>query len=171
MTLVVMIGDSGVGKTCLVERFVHNRVPDDVMPTVGHEFSQKIIATGKGVEFAVQVWDTAGQEKYKALSSNHYKGAAGALLVFDLTNEKTFRNTLTWLEEFRNYAGENSKVLLVGNKLDLVELDPGSRCVDKKNVENMAQINKITYVETSAAVDKFVNQAFHVLLEGKSKFI
>ena len=162
-----MIGDAGVGKTCLVERFVHGRVPSNVMPTIGHEFSQKIILPEVGGEIAVQIWDTAGQEKYKAVAASHYKGAMGAILVFDLTRDQTFRNSVEWLNEFRQAAPERAKVMLVGNKVDLVELDRAARCVDAKAVENMAHANNIKYIETSAAVDKNVTKAFHTLLQGR----
>lgn len=163
---VIMIGDAGVGKTCLAERFVNSVIPSNVMPTVGHEFFQKIITLKNGSEVVVQIWDTAGQEKYRAMTMGHYKGAQAAVLVFDLTNEASFKNTLTWLSEFQTNASANAKVCLVGNKLDLVEVDAAARCMDKKAGQNMADINKIHYFETSAAVDKNVTEAFNTLIQG-----
>lgn len=154
-----------MGKTCLVERFINHKVPSNITPTLGHEFFQKIIVSESGYEMAVQIWDTAGQEKYKALSTSHYKGAHGAILVFDLTRDLTFRNTVNWLSEFKMHASPNAKVTLVGNKLDLVEMNSQSRCIEKKSVLTMAQINKINYIETSAAVDKNVTQAFNSLIQ------
>lgn len=96
----------------------------------------------------------------------HYKGAAGALIVFDLTNNMSYRHTLEWLAEFRQQAPEKAKVVLVGNKLDLVEVDPTQRCVEKKFIKQMADTSNMQYIETSAAVDKHVHEAFHVLLQG-----
>ena len=96
----------------------------------------------------------------------HYKGAAGALIVFDLTDQMSYRHTLDWLAEFRQQAPEKAKVVLVGNKLDLVEVDPTQRCVDKKFIKQMADTSNMLYIETSAAVDKHVHEAFHVLLQG-----
>lgn len=101
------------------------------------------------------------------MSSVHYKGASGALLVFDLTNINSYRHTVEWMNEFRQQAPSNAKIMLVGNKLDLVELNPALRCTEKKLIQQMAKVNNILYIETSAAVDKHVAEAFHVLLHGR----
>ncbi len=165
---IIMIGDAGVGKTCLAERFVNSTIPSNVMPTVGHEFFQKIITLKNGSEVVVQIWDTAGQEKYRSMTMSHYKGAHAAVLVFDLTKEGSFKSTLTWLSEFQTNAPTNAKVCLVGNKLDLIEVEPSMRCMDKRAGQNMAEIHKIHYFETSAAVDKNVTEAFNTLIQGSS---
>lgn len=88
------------------------------------------------------------------------------MLVFDLTNLNSYRHTVEWLNEFRQQAPEQAKIMLVGNKQDLVELNPALRCTEKKLIQQMAQANNILYIETSAAVDKHVTEAFHVLLQG-----
>lgn len=155
-----------MGKTSLAERFVNSKVPSNVMPTVGHEFFQKIISMKNGSEVVVQIWDTAGQEKYKAMTMSHYKGASAAILVFDLTKDSTFKNTMNWISEFQTNAPKNAKILLVGNKLDLVETETAARCIDYKAGMNMAEVNKINYIETSAAIDKHVTEAFHTLIQG-----
>lgn len=100
------------------------------------------------------------------MTSLHYKGAAGALVVFDLTNNMSYRHTIEWLNEFRQNAPEKAKVVLVGNKLDLVEVDPTLLCTERKFIQKMAETSNVQYVETSAAVDKHVHEAFHVLLQG-----
>ena len=89
------------------------------------------------------------------------------MIVFDLTNVNSYRHTVEWLSEFRQQAPSNAKIMLVGNKLDLVEINPALRCTEKKLIEQMAKVNNILYIETSAAVDKNVVEAFHVLLHGK----
>lgn len=98
----------------------------------------------------------------------HYKGASGALIVFDLTNNMSYRHTLEWLNEFRQHAPDKAKVVLVGNKLDLVEVDPTLLCVERKFMKQMAETSQMTFVEASAAVDKHVNEAFNTLIHGSA---
>ena len=116
----VIIGESGVGKSNLLTRFLNNTFTHDQKATVGVEFgTKKMVIEGSTVK--AQIWDTAGQERYRSITNAYYKGAKGALLVFDLTNEESFHSVDKWLKELRNEADINIYVILIGNKSDLVE--------------------------------------------------
>ena len=119
-----------------------------------------------------QIWDTgnflltpAGQEKYRAICQNQYRDALGAILVFDLTRRQTFENCVAWLEEFRLNSLENSQIMIVGNKLDIVEISPDVRAVEKSEAQRFAEDNDGFYVETSAVSNKNVDEAFVDLLQ------
>ena len=115
---VVLIGDSGVGKSNLLSRFTRNEFNLESKSTIGVEFATKSInVDGKVVK--AQIWDTAGQERYRAITSAYYRGAVGALLVYDISKHITFENVERWLKELRDHAEPNIVVMLVGNKSDL----------------------------------------------------
>ena len=118
MIKLIIVGDSGVGKSNLLSRFTRNEFSLDSKSTIGVEFATKsIVAEGKTIK--AQIWDTAGQERYRAITSAYYRGAVGALLVYDLTKHATFENVERWLKELRDHAEANIVVMLVGNKSDL----------------------------------------------------
>lgn len=116
--VVVLIGDSGVGKSNLLLRFTKNDFLMESKSTIGVEFATRTLkVSGKTIK--AQIWDTAGQERYRAITSAYYRGAVGALLVYDITKKQTFDNTERWLTELREHADEDIVILLVGNKSDL----------------------------------------------------
>lgn len=116
--LVVLIGDSGVGKSNLLLRFTKNDFLMESKSTIGVEFATRTLkVSGKTIK--AQIWDTAGQERYRAITSAYYRGAVGALLVYDITKKQTFDNTERWLTELREHADDDIVILLVGNKSDL----------------------------------------------------
>jgi len=119
---VVLIGDSGVGKSNLLTRFTRDEFKSDSKSTIGVEFATQTIQVDKK-NIKAQIWDTAGQERYRAITSAYYRGAVGALLVYDITKEQTFESVKTmWLEELRANADDNIIIMLVGNKKDLGHL-------------------------------------------------
>ena len=118
---VVLIGDSGVGKSNLLSRFTKNEFNLESKTTIGVEFATKTIET-EGKIVKAQIWDTAGQERYRAITSAYYRGAVGALLVFDITKDLTFQSVERWLQELRDHADQNIVIMLVGNKTDLEHL-------------------------------------------------
>merc|ERR1719230_253720 len=122
---VVLVGDATVGKTHLLSRYMKGTLPKTPSATIGVEFGTRTVElpNGAGVVKA-QIWDTAGQERYRAITSAHYRRAVGALLVYDITKSITFQNCVKWLEELRQNAEPDVVVMLVGNKVDLVEKDP-----------------------------------------------
>ena len=118
---MVIIGDSGVGKSNLLSRFTRNEFHLDSKSTIGVEFATRSIQhDGKIIK--AQIWDTAGQERYRAITSAYYRGAVGALLVYDISKRLTFENVERWLKELRTHADPSIVVMLVGNKCDLKHL-------------------------------------------------
>lgn len=138
---IVMIGDSGVGKSNLLSRFVDNSFNMDSKPTIGVEFATKNINI-EGKSIKNQIWDTAGQERFRAITNAYYRGAVGAIIAFDLTKSKTFENVQKWLGELRDNAEPRITIMLVGNKSDLAEL----REVKPDLVEDYVNKNKLCYL-------------------------
>merc|ERR1719158_1486425 len=119
---VVLIGDSGVGKSNLLTRFTRDEFKSDSKSTIGVEFATQTIQVDKK-NIKAQIWDTAGQERYRAITSAYYRGAVGALLVYDITREVSFEDVKSiWLQELRTHADEKIVIMLVGNKSDLRHL-------------------------------------------------
>lgn len=133
---MLLIGDAGVGKSNLLLRFLKDEFMHESKSTIGVEFGSKMFYK-KDTRIKVQIWDTAGQERYKSITNAYYKGAKGALLVFDLTRENTFMNLDKWLIDLKNYGDEDVSILMIGNKADLVE--------QRVILTNIAQIKAQTH--------------------------
>ncbi|CAN6447734.1 unnamed protein product [Victoria cruziana] len=157
---VVVIGDSAVGKSQLLNRFSKNGFSDDCRATVGVEFQTKTLLIQRKLVKA-QIWDTAGQERYKAITSAYYRGALGALLVYDITNRRSFDNVQRWLEELRATADRNLVIMLAGNKSDLENL----RAVSTESGREFAEREGLFFLETSALDATNVEKAFLMVLE------
>ena len=156
---VVLIGDSGVGKSNLLSRFTRNEFNLESKSTIGVEFATKSIqAEGKTIK--AQIWDTAGQERYRAITSAYYRGAVGALLVYDISKHSTFENVERWLKELRDHAEANIVVMLVGNKSDLKP----QRAVPTEEAMAMAEQHNLAFIETSALDASGVDIAFQNIL-------
>ncbi|KAG6959464.1 hypothetical protein JG688_00010077, partial [Phytophthora aleatoria] len=156
---IVLIGDSGVGKSNLLSRFTRNEFNLESKSTIGVEFATKsIVAEGKTIK--AQIWDTAGQERYRAITSAYYRGAVGALLVYDITKHGTFENVERWLKELRDHADANTVIMLVGNKSDLRHL----RAVSTEEAMAFAEKNSLAFIETSALEATGVDTAFQRIL-------
>ncbi|CAI8620011.1 unnamed protein product [Vicia faba] len=151
----VLTGDSGVGKSNLLSRFAKDEFRLDSKPTIGVEFAYRNIRV-RDKFIKAQIWDTAGQERFKAITSSYYRGALGALLVYDITRRKSFENVRNWLVELREFGGEDMVVILVGNKSDLVE----SRHVEEKEGKEFAEKEGLCFMETSALKNLNVEQVF-----------
>lgn len=158
---VVLIGDSGVGKTNLINRFTKNEFSMESIATIGVDFSTKIIQVEEKT-IKAQIWDTAGQERYRAITSAYYRGAVGALLVYDITRSDTFENVERWLQELREHTEGNVLVMLVGNKSDLSQL----RAVERSKALALAEKYDLAFIETFALDTSGVDTAFQrVLIE------
>jgi len=156
---VVLIGDSGVGKSNLLSRFTRNEFNLESKSTIGVEFATKSIqAEGKTIK--AQIWDTAGQERYRAITSAYYRGAVGALLVYDISKHQTFENVERWLKELRDHADANIVIMLVGNKSDLRHL----RAVQTEEAMAFAEKHNLAFIETSALDSTGVETAFTRIL-------
>ncbi|CAH8635546.1 unnamed protein product [Schistosoma rodhaini] len=153
---IVLIGDSGVGKTNLRSRFTNDEFNLESKSTIGVDFATKNVKIdGKVVK--AQIWDTAGQERYRAITSAYYRGAVGAILVYDISKPHTFLNLNKWLEELREYASDDVIIMLIGNKCDLKHL----RCVLTEDATRYAKQQGISFMETSALDSINVEEAFN----------
>lgn len=157
---VVLIGDSGVGKSNLLSRFTKNEFNLESKTTIGVEFATKTIECGDKI-IKAQIWDTAGQERYRAITSAYYRGAVAALLVYDITKLHTFQNVEKWLQELKDYADDNIVVMLVGNKTDLKHL----RAVKEDEAKSFAEENELAFIETSALDSTNVVDAFEQIIQ------
>jgi Ras-related protein Rab-11A len=173
----VLIGDSGVGKSNLLSRFTRNEFNLDSKSTIGVEFATRSIQVDTKT-IKAQIWDTAGQERYRAITSAYYRGAVGALLVYDISKHQTYDNVTRWLKELRDHADSNIVIMLVGNKSDLRHL----RAVPTDEAKQFASMqprctyravklmcpgeNNLSFIETSALDASNVELAFQNILTG-----
>ena len=157
----ILIGDSTVGKTCILTRFVDGWFKTDSDPTIGVEFGSKVIRCKSGVTVRLQVWDTAGQESFRSITRSYYRGAIGALLVYDITNSSSFENLPTWLKDSLDATNQNIGLVLVGNKVDL----EGERQVDKNVAKEFSKENNLLFMETSAKNGQNIEKIFQILSE------
>jgi len=156
---VVLIGDSGVGKSNLLSRFTRNEFVVESKSTIGVEFATRTLQV-EGKAIKAQIWDTAGQEKYRAITSAYYRGAVGALLVYDISRMPTFEHLERWLQELLNLADKSIVVMLVGNKSDLKHM----RAVSTEQGKLFSAANHAMFIETSALDSNNVDVAFGQLL-------
>ncbi|CAN1278263.1 Ras-related protein RABA4d [Linum perenne] len=159
MDKVVLIGDSAVGKSQLLARFARNEFSIDSKATIGVEFQTKTLSIDNKTVKA-QIWDTAGQERYRAVTSAYYRGAVGAMLVYDMTKRQSFDHMQRWLEELRGHADKNIVIMLIGNKSDLGSL----RAVPQEDAQEFAQRENLFFMETSALESTNVETAFLTVL-------
>ncbi|XP_071715623.1 ras-related protein RABA2a-like [Rutidosis leptorrhynchoides] len=156
---VVLIGDSGVGKSNLLSRFTRNEFCLESKSTIGVEFATRTLKV-EGRTIKAQIWDTAGQERYRAITSAYYRGALGALLVYDVTKPTTFENVSRWLKELRDHADANIVIMLIGNKTDLKHL----RAVAVEDAQSFAEREGLSFIETSALEAVNVEKSFQTIL-------
>lgn len=154
-----MIGDSGVGKSNILGRFTRNEFNLDSKSTIGVEFATRTVdVDGKTIK--AQIWDTAGQERYRAITSAYYRGAVGALLMYDISKGDSYENVTRWLTELREHADPQIVIMLVGNKCDLKHL----RAIPTEEAKNFASENNLLFIETSALDATNVDLAFQNIL-------
>ncbi|KAL6567347.1 Ras-related protein ric2 [Orobanche gracilis] len=163
---VVLIGDSGVGKSNLLSRFTRNEFSLESKSTIGVEFATRSL-TVDGKIIKAQIWDTAGQERYRAITSAYYRGAVGALLVYDITRHSTFENIERWLRELRDHTDPNIVVMLIGNKSDLRH----QVAVSTEEGTSFAERESLYFMETSALDATNVDNAFTEVLTHISRMV
>lgn len=156
----IIIGDTGVGKSCLLLQFTDKRFRNDHDLTIGVEFGCQILIV-KDRPLKMQIWDTSGQEKFKSLTRSYYRGASAALLVYDIAKRSSFEHVGRWLEEARQNGNPSISIILVGNKTDLLE----SREVPVSEGKAFAESHGLLFIETSAKSGSNVDAAFRQLLE------
>ncbi|XP_073139784.1 ras-related protein RABD1 [Henckelia pumila] len=152
---LLLIGDSSVGKSCLLLRFADDSYVDSYISTIGVDFKIRTIELD-GKTIKLQIWDTAGQERFRTITSSYYRGAHGIIIVYDVTEMESFNNVKQWLNEIDRYANDSVCKLLVGNKCDLIE----SKVVDTATGKAFADGLGIPFLETSAKDSINVEQAF-----------
>lgn len=160
---IVLVGDSGVGKSNLLSRFTRDNFTTDEKSTIGVEFATRIITMPDGKKIKAQIWDTAGQERYRAITTAYYRGALGAMLVYDCTKASSFENIPRWLRELKDHANRDIVLMMVGNKVDLCV--DNQRAVTEDQAKAMALELDIPCVETSAKTGLNVDQAFTHVIE------
>lgn len=152
---LLLIGDSGVGKSCLLLRFADDTYTESYISTIGVDFKIRTIEQdGKTVK--LQIWDTAGQERFRTITSSYYRGAHGICVVFDVTDQESYNNVKQWLQEIDRYASPDVNKLLVGNKIDMAD----KKVVDSDLAKAFAESLNIPFLETSAKNATNVEEAF-----------
>ncbi|KAL4377262.1 hypothetical protein GQ457_02G012120 [Hibiscus cannabinus] len=151
----IIIGDTGVGKSCLLLQFTDKRFQPVHDLTIGVEFGARMV-TIDDRPIKLQIWDTAGQESFRSITRSYYRGAAGALLVYDITRRETFNHLMSWLNDARQHGNPNMAVMVIGNKCDLSH----RRAVSKEEGEKFAKDNSLLFLETSARTSENAEEAF-----------
>ena len=159
MVKVVIVGDSGVGKTNIMSKYLKNEFHEDSKATVGVEFGSKQFNI-QGHQVKAQIWDTAGQERYKAITSAYYKGAKGAFIVYDISRKNTFDSISRWVSDITATADKKITLILIGNKSDLED----QRQVTKEQGEEKAKEFGLAFLETSASSGDNLEKAFSLMI-------
>ena len=157
---LIIVGDTNVGKTNIMSKYIKNQFDFNSKSTIGVEFGTKIKTVEKK-KIKAQIWDTAGQERYKSITSAYYKGAKGAFVVYDITNKFTFDSVDKWVQDLYSFGDKDLTLLLVGNKSDLED----KRQVNKENIEEKAKSFGLGFIETSAYSGDNIDQAFDIMLK------
>ncbi|KAA8526653.1 hypothetical protein F0562_008144 [Nyssa sinensis] len=153
----IIIGDTGVGKSCLLLQFTDKRFQPVHDLTIGVEFGARMI-TIDNKPIKLQIWDTAGQESFRSITRSYYRGAAGALLVYDITRRETFNHLASWLEDARQHANANMTIMLIGNKCDLAH----RRAVSTEEGEQFAKEHGLIFMEASAKTAQNVEEVMEL---------
>ncbi|KAI8033941.1 ras-related protein Rab-18 [Drosophila gunungcola] len=156
---LLVIGESGVGKSSLIRRFVENKFDDNHDVTIGMDFKSKVMNVD-GIDYKVALWDTAGAERFRSLTPSFYRKALGAILVYDITNRDSLVKLEAWLAELDSYSDNpNIAIIVVGNKIDQ------ERLVDREEGRKFARKHRALFIETSAKCDQFVSDVFKDIVE------
>ena len=160
MIKVILIGDSGVGKTNIMSKFLKNQFLENSKATVGVEFGSKLFIH-ENHKIKAQIWDTAGQEKYKAITGAYYKGSKGALVIYDITRKDTFSNIDKWVNDLKTTGDPKITIIIIGNKNDLAD----RRQVTKEEGEERAKSFGCAFLETSAFSGDNIDKAFDIMVK------
>jgi Ras-related protein Rab-1A len=162
---VIVAGNSGTGKSSLIQQYVDKTFQETFVSTIGVDFKIKSILLSSGKVAKLQLWDTAGQERFRTIVSSYWRGADGVVFVFDLTDPQSFSGVKQWAEEVDRHAHERVQKILVGNKCDLV----AQRAVTREMGEELARSLGLTYIETSARTVQNVPEVFESMAETIAK--
>lgn len=162
---ILLLGDSSVGKTCFLLRYTDNTFQEIYMSTIGLDYRLKTIQLQKGEKVKAQIWDTAGQDRFRAITKNYYKGANGIILIYDITNIKTFEGVKNWIEQIRDEVNQDVLIYLVGNKIDKKE----NRKVSTEDGKKLADGFGVPFFESSAKTGENVDVVFSNLINDIDK--
>ena len=166
---ILLLGDSSVGKTCFLMRYTDNTFQEIHMSTIGLDYKLKNVQLDDGKMVKIQIWDTAGQDRFRSITKNYYKGAHGIILIYDITNQKTFENVKNWINQIKEEVSNKVTIILVGNKID----DEDHRVVSTEQGEKMAKDFGLMFFECSAKsgvnIDSTFNELVKKTLENYSK--
>ena len=157
---VLLLGDSSVGKTCFLKRYTDDTFQDAYLSTIGFDYRFKMVTLKSGKKVKVQLWDTAGQERFRTIAKSYYRGAHGIILMYDVTNPKSFESMRKWLTQIKEEAPSKIRIILVANKIDSEE-----RVVSKEDGDTLAKSYNLKIFESSAKENINVNEAFQDLIE------
>ena len=158
---ILLLGDSSVGKTCFLMRYTDNTFQEIHMSTIGLDYKLKNVQLEDGKFVKIQIWDTAGQDRFRSITKNYYKGAHGIILLYDITDRKSYDNVKTWVEQIREEVSEKVSIILVGNKIDDVE----GRKVKTEEGEKLAKEIGLSFFECSAKTGENIDLIFNELVK------
>ena len=158
---ILLLGDSAVGKSCLLLRYCDDSFQDIHLATIGLDFRLKTLNLDNNKKIKAQIWDTAGQDRFRAITKNYYRGANGILLIFDITDRSSFEHIRNWIEQIKEEAPEQIIIYLVGNKID----NQNNRVVTNEEAKKVAEEFKLKYYETSAKNNINVDTTFLDLIK------
>ena len=147
---IIIFGDSNVGKTSLISKYLSGKLPDFPISTLTSEFAIKLIEIDGGGYIKAQIWDTPGQEQYREITFHHMNKFLGGLIIYDITKRSTYDNVPSWVKILKSKCEKDCVIILVGNKLDIVENNSKSREVSKQEAQTYAFLNHFLFFETSA---------------------
>ena len=158
---VLLLGDTTVGKTCFLMKYTDKTFQDIHMATIGLDYRLKTMTLKSGKDIKLQIWDIAGQDRFRAITKNYYKGSHGIILIYDVTNLQTFENVKNWVSQIREEAANNVVIYIAANKIDM----EAERKVSQKEGESLAQELGFPFMETSAKSGININETFEDLVE------
>ena len=158
---ILILGDSKVGKSCFLTRYADKTYQEDYLSTIGMDYKIKNYELENGDIIKLYIWDTAGQDRFRSITSNYYKGADGIILIYDITKQETFNNVRNWITSIKEEAPAKVVLILVGNKVD----DEKNRAVPKSEGEKIADEYNLPFLECSAKSDINVTETFDVLIK------
>ena len=158
---ILLLGDSSVGKTCFLMRYADNTFQEIHMSTIGLDYKLKNVQLDDGKIVKIQIWDTAGQDRFRSITKNYYKGAHGIILIYDVTSRKTYENIKNWVAQIKEEVSEKVTIILVGNKID----DEKNRKVTTEEGEKMAKECELDFFETSAKSGVNIDSTFNELVK------
>ena len=158
---ILLLGDSSVGKSCFLLRYCDKTFQNAHLVTIGLDYRLKSMKLKSGKNIKLQIWDTAGQDRFRAITKNYFKGSHGIILIYDVTNRQTFENVKSWISQIREEASKNVIIYIAANKIDMED----GRIVNKEEGKKFAEEFGLPYIETSAKNGININETFEDIAE------